>query len=323
MSRLNTVQAVGKGSPILGSVVAWSAKNISVAADKLAAIGKRHGLEPRDKSWNAAYSQGYGKVYEAHEKNGDEISCDELDVDAQNIATWQIDRRKETSIDGRKDAIERDYRCFIQIDYTSGKATSKRDPKLAAELEKAAAEAKELRNTTDVTKMLEKLFEGIDLIPLRDQGGAYFVFAADKAAIDRAAAFIADVAKTLDKRLSFDCDDRADCRFLQFDFPATPSNQQSASEAWTTFVQSKLAEYQDAINDFDPESTKPATMEAMARRITELRGRIEAHVGVMLTRADDVNKAMAAAKSKLMDKIRATDAAAARKSKASKSKKAS
>ncbi len=152
----------------------------------------------------------------------------------------------------------------------------------------------EERTSNDITKIVQKLFdlesEGCPMLfPIRDQGGAYFVFQKHQDFVERIKDFLTRLGGEL-------------TTFPVADAEAYGGKNTGVANTVASTVEAVITEHEEAVAAFGLD-TRQTTLEAQATKIKETRVRIQALADHLGDRVQDLLKSVDAANQKLTDRI--------------------
>jgi hypothetical protein len=138
------------------------------------------------------------------------------------------------------------------------------------------------RYANDITRMIQKLFESNgDLISIRPAGGCYFVPEQHTGLCDKVERFLQSIGGDAS-------------RWEQF---ASERNKQNAAAAIRDQINGMIAEYKTYVTDLDLSNQSKANR--AAKRIADIRLKLECYRGVLSDYSKDIETAVASASSDL------------------------
>jgi len=154
---------------------------------------------------------------------------------------------------------------MLTLDKVSGKVSGDL-PGLETLAQEALDECIAVRNGSDVTRVIQRLFErNADLFPIREHGGCYFAPAEHSSFVDR----IDRMVKSLNGNLR------------RFPVPkGTPHGDRSVCEAVTSGIASLIEDHLHAIETFGGD-TRPHTIERAAEHIRQTRFKVESYAAYL------------------------------------------
>jgi hypothetical protein len=145
----------------------------------------------------------------------------------------------------------------------------------------------EARNTSDITRVVQTLFEeNSEMYPIRDQGGAYFI---PKEKLD----FVYKVADFLDKLGG---------QLRRFEIVDSDYARESVKDSMAEAIIKAVEDHEAAIESFTI-NTRADTMNAAAERIKETRHKVEGYAYLLRDRSDELIKKIDKANKKLSAQI--------------------
>ena len=261
-------------------------------------------------TWNARSSGRivYHDVRKALAANGfDEELCSELHPRSafkRAAAQMQTDRqidfvhdndvelvfqftKKALHENNGKSEIEFAKECFVRVNKTSGEVTSK-NKEIRERAQALLNEAMEARNTSDITKIVQGLFEkNADLFPVRDQGGVYFVPNEFAEFTGRVESFLQALGGELNR----------------WPIPAgTDSGDRAVSGAIADAMTRLIEEHTAAVEEFSLE-TRHSSIEQTAERIKQTRVKIEAYASYLSDKSAAMLEEVGKANAKLQKRV--------------------
>lgn len=188
------------------------------------------------------------------------------------------------------DRLNYNYEAVLTLDKVTGVVTSADSPALAARAQTLIATIADERTPSDVTRIVQMLFEfnaDNDLFPVRKAGGCYFVPQRHADLLDRMERFLTDVGGSL----------------RRFPVPAgTRQGDKSVAESVTDGVESLLAEYTARVGDFDADS-RDSTLERHVERLNQVRFKIESYAEFLVESRDELMAGLEKARAALRLKV--------------------
>lgn len=262
----------------LGAIVAWRVPNevaLATLRDELAAAG----LDPElagDLHVRHVLSRALRDMREGR------VICKLRKVDTDTVA-FQLTRQ----IPG---AAAVDYLPETVITLNLATSAIGADvPELAEEARRLVLEHSQKRLTNDITRLVQSLFDAhkADLIPIREQGGVYFVPDRHGALVDKVRKFLAGIGGRLS---SF---------AVKLGHGETSA---SVAESLTEYLTGLVAEFRQTCAELSSD-TGAKIVERRHARIADLRGRLESYRALLGTLGDSVGANIDAAERELMARI--------------------
>lgn len=150
------------------------------------------------------------------------------------------------------------------------------------------------RLTSDLTRLVQRIYESkrADLVPIREQGGAYFVPDMHRELVNSTRQLLDAIGGKL---RSFDV------RLGSGDTSA------SVADSLSDYLTDLIGEFRASCEDINNESSKRST-DARHARIAELRRKLECYGGLLSTYSEVINGQIAAAEQELLAKLAASPA---------------
>ena len=265
-------------SPMFGRIVTWQVKRGSTRThqDVIDALNKA-GLDPgvaRKIMPKFAFSRACKKLQ-------DEAVFDVVKESADSVK-FQLTKKSMANEEWTysKDTI-------LTLNKITGDISCKKSD-IEQKAQKLLNEALEIRTTSDVTHMIQTLFEkNGDLFSIRDQGGVYFVPVEYEDFTMKVEKFLNELGGELS----------------QFPIPkGTKEGDRSIQNAVADAFLNLISDHESAMELFTI-NTRADTMAAAAERIKITRVKIEAYASYLQGKSKDLLKAVDAAKKKLDNKI--------------------
>ena len=248
------------GADLIGEIITWDVEATEVTADDLRLALSDAGLDPKLVK-PIAYSDAFRRAMRRLASKTTIVRC--VDDTADQIR-YQITR--EFKDDG-SDGLEYARECQVALTKADGSLACP-DP---ATLDRARHETDRqynYRTGQDVSRGIFRLFDDarradLDLIPLRERGGVYFVRRERAGFVDQVDRFLAALNRRLNR------------------FPIAKSrDNRSVREAVADKMRSLISEYEEAVEAFG-EDTRERTLEAAAQRVQTLRVKVESYAAYL------------------------------------------
>ena len=264
----------------LGHIVAWRVPS-QVSLDALRAGLRTAGLDedlagdlhPRHVLSRALRDMKQGRVIAKLQSVSDDAVSFQLT--AQLVGSDSVDYQRE---------------AIVHLDLRSG-VVSADDAAIEQRARELVAEHSAKRMTSDLTRLVQHLYDAhkADLVPIREQGGAYFVPDAHSALVDQSRVFLGAIGGRLNSfAVRLGCGDTAE----------------SVADAMADYITGLVAEFRASCADLTPES-RQGVIGRRAERISELRQRLECYRGLLGATADGIDSAIKAAEAELLARISA------------------
>ncbi len=277
-AKLQDVSGKLNGTVLLGEVVAWNARSET----------KRTFQDVVDALKRAKLDHEVAKEFMP--RFAFSRACKELtdqaviDVVKENDTTIKFQFTKK-SMKGEDWEFAKD--CNLELDKKTGQVTCKKK-----ELQTKAQELLDAaiieRNTSDITRIVQALFEQqTDLLPVRDQGGAYLVLIEHIDIANKIGQFLKDVGGKL----------------RRFPIPAgTHTGDEAVQDTIASAIMGLIKDHEQAVDQFTV-NTRGDTMTNAANKIKATRNKIEGYAVHLKDKADLLMKEIDKANKKLKQKI--------------------
>jgi hypothetical protein len=200
-----------------------------------------------------------------------------------DMAFFQLTKETKTATQ-----FEYEHETDVALDTKTG-AIHCADPAIAHQAAKLLAEHNQKRMTGDMTRLLQKFYDSFmaDLIPIREQGGAYFVPDVHRDLVDTTRTFLERIGgrlRSFDVRLGSD------------------DTSQSVAESMTEYLKQLIGDFRESCADVDGTSRK----DVKARRrgsVVELRHKLELYKGLLGGYAESIEEQIKTADEELLRKL--------------------
>jgi hypothetical protein len=259
----------------IGEVISWTAREVARSDLRAACRSVGAPLPEETTAWQVAAARGIAATCGA---KADYVAA-RLRPQPGESARWHVATR-------RREHDKAEYQSAGLVIVRDGEAGTAYVGSVPVPVVRAIEYARFVASAGDVSEIISEVIGGgaAGLIPLRERGGAYYVPAAYRAAVDQAAEILG----------------RTGGRMLRF--RVGESDRASAAEAVAAHVERLAAELSAEV----AELTREGAITARAARINELRAYIGAHSTVL---ADLAARCEAALRSAESDIMRALDGA--------------
>lgn len=276
---------IAGGMKLLGEIIAWNPKGPHSHKAVVAALAKAGLATTVAKEFKPANAMN-----RAIKSLEEQRQINVLGEDSAQV-TFQLTR---TSLgeDAEGKVLEFKKECRLRLDKQTGAIACKNaDVKAKAEAE--LARAMDERTTSDISTIIDRLFKDYvganptgDLIPIREQGGAYLVLASHAGFVDSMENFITELGGKL----------------RRFPVPAgTRHGDAAVQDQLAGMLTDLIGEHKEAVSKFTLH-TRADSIEATAKRINDTRVKIEAYAaylseesGRLLGEVDAANAELTAA----------------------------
>ncbi|MBA4192807.1 MAG: hypothetical protein C0467_32995 [Planctomycetaceae bacterium] len=268
---------VGKGTRLLGEVIAWACPGLSVTHTALVAALEVADLDPgvaRELAPRHAFARACRVL-------SDQRIIRPVAEDASTI-TFQF-----TAESRNDDKFEYTLETMISLDKQTGSVSCEL-PGLATLAQEELDRCIAVRTGSDVTRVIQKLFERqADLFPIRPGGGCYFTPIRHAVFVDR----IQDLLNRVGGRL------------LRFPVPVgTTEGDRSVTQAVADGLAAVVAEHRHAVALFGSD-TREDTLKRAAERIRTTKYKLNAYAEYLAGEKERLDRAVADAEAELRDKV--------------------
>jgi len=260
---------VGEGKlpkKMLGEIITWKIQSVAISHSDLLS-----GLMASDLDCDVAK--------ELAPRNAFARACSKLD--SERIIRKIAEDHEKISFQFTREALEDGkfnyhFESLLFLDKHSGNITSEN-----LELEQLAKEefgrCMEERTATDVTKIVQRLFERhADLFSIRDQGGAYFVPEIHHDFVVKVESFVRNIGGSLQR----------------FPIPAgSPQGDRAVQEAVANGLQGIIDEHMEAVQKFG-EDTRPDTLRRAEEKVRLTKLKIEGYSFYLDRKREDLEASL-------------------------------
>lgn len=175
----------------------------------------------------------------------------------------------------------------IVFDDATGKLATD-DATIGATLDQTAQHITETRTASDVTRIVQRIVEnsGVDLIPVREQGGAYFV--------PQGSGVIGQVAIVLEA---------IGGELSRFACTIGHGSDASVANTITDYMLKQIAELQESVTELGEKGIRADVKSRRLSRVAELRERVAAYATLVTTQGSRLTDAINAAEEMLLAKL--------------------
>jgi hypothetical protein len=274
-------------SALLGEVVAWSMRQSETQFSDVMKALEVAGLDPAEAKELSPRSAWTRATREMKENR----TIDKIDAKG-GLVKFQFTHKALEH--GR---FEFDYELTVTLDCDTGKVTCDEKPEFAKHAEELLVQAMARRNASDITRLVQRLFEKhADLFPIvPDKGVAYFV-------PDKHKEFTAKVERFLNAMGG---------SLHRLPVPkGTDEGNRSVKEAVNSGLEALLKELNDSVAEWDGD-TRPKTMERAVDKFQAIAYKVDAYADYLASSQDALKAKLEAAKRGMMEKITAASEPAA------------
>lgn len=184
--------------------------------------------------------------------------------------------------------IEYHRECEVACDLETGCLTGD-SPEIVAKAQEYLDEHREKRLTGDLTRLVQKVFDArkADLVPIREQGGAYFVPHTHTDLVDSVRKLLKGIGgrlRSFDVRLG------------------SADTSESVAESLGEYLIDMVAEFRESCSDVTGDSRKDVVSRRQDR-VAELRSRLDCYRGILAGWADHIGEQIDKADLSLMEQL--------------------
>ena len=269
--------SVGAGARLLGEVIAWACPGLSVEHSILVAAleaaeldsGVARELAPRHAFARACRTLSERRI---------------IRPVAEDANTMKFQFTAESRND---DKFEYTLETMLTLDKQTGSVTCEL-PGLATTAQEELDHCIAVRNGSDVTRIVQKLFERqADLFAIRPGGGCYFTPIRHVVFVDK----IQDLLNRVGGRL------------LRFPVPAgTSEGDRSVTQAVADGLAAVVTEHRHAVSQFGTD-TREDTLKRAAEKIRTTKYKLAVYAEYLAGENERLNRAVADAEAELREKV--------------------
>jgi hypothetical protein len=265
------------GTELLGEIITWNCAGIGAKHLEVVEALRASGLDEsvaRELAPRHAFARACRKLSDARIIR--QVAEDETTIRFQFTAEHREDNQ-----------FYYDLETMLSLNKASGLVTCSL-PALAELAQNELDRCLEARTSSDVTRIIQKLFERrADLFPIREQGGVYYVPQEHVRFVDKIQGFVV----------------RLNGRLPRFPIPAgTPEGDRSVKESVAAGLSALIGEHEQAVASFG-EDTRQSTLERAAERIRQTRFKIEAYSIYLAEEKSRLEDKLASAARSLREKV--------------------
>ena len=279
--RANGFPSPAPGSEIHGEIIAWDTEGVTVTFAHLLEALDDSGLDrsvarrmlPRNAFARACRRLSENRIIRKVDEDEAVIRF-QFTAEAKDGPRFRYDLETILSLHKESGDIE----CSI--------------PGLADRARAAVDEAMGTRNGGDVTRVIQKLFDDktkadLDLVPIRPQGGAYFVRKERLDFVDHVEAFVI----------------RLNARLVRLPIAAgSDHGDRCVRDAVAARMTALIGEFESAVESFGTD-TRERTLTAAAERVRLLRHKVDSYATYLDTEKGRLGEALARAAARLRAKV--------------------
>lgn len=239
-----------------GNIASWESPKDEVQFDDLRRALDRNGFDeelakemaPRNAFSRACKQMKEARVIDKVEETGDEIK---FQLTKKSLVGTELEYTKE---------------CDLYLNKDSGRVHGT-DDQLALHAESLVIHHQSVRCSADITRLIQKIFDtqGGDLVPVRKQGGIYFVPHTHTELIHRVGSLMAALGGSLNL-FAIDAEDE--------------KTKESVANQMTDHLLNLIGEFKDSCRGITDE-TGQAVIERRCETAKEIRGKLESYQSLL------------------------------------------
>jgi len=281
----NKAQQIAHGIDLWGEVISWKPGDGNVTHTQILNALAANSMDAKAER-ELTFETAFGRAAKKLEREG--VMIDETKDHGDEVVFQVTTRTKLVNEDGDEEWKFK-KKAYLRLHKTTGVVTSK-DAELAIRTKEALDTAKEARTGGDVTFVVQRLLDaqaGMDLMPIREQGGAYFVAITYQAFLQQLDGFLRQVGG----------------RIKRFPIPkGTQQGDAAVQESVADYLAGLLADMETAVSGFTSH-TRVDTIEGAAVRISDAKVKVEAYAQYLGDKQSELLAAVDAANAKLVEQI--------------------
>lgn len=266
------------GQGQLGTIVSWRVPSTVSLGDLRQALVSA-GLDPtlagdmapRNALRRALRDMKEGRVIRQLRREGDKLW---FQFTAEHLSKYEASYDKEAELS--LDVSTSDVWCSV--------------PELQDEASRLLNENLQKRLTSDLTRLVQKVYDArrADLVPIREQGGAYFVPDMHREVVEKSRTLLGAIGgnlRSFDVRLG------------------SADTAESVAESLAEYLRGLITEYRDSTTDVTKD-TRTGVLNRRAGTSKEIRRRIECYASIMGTYRDQLVEEMAEADRQFVENLK-------------------
>jgi hypothetical protein len=263
---------------LLGEVISWDLGSAECSYQEVVDSLTEAGLDPaaaREMKPRTAFTRACKHLKEQR-------TIDKLKVE-KGQATFQF-----TGKELKDDRLAFDYQCLVKLNTETGEVSCPENSTLETQARELIAHAMQTRNSSDVTRIVQKMFlEHADLYAIHRRGYAHFVPECHRSFTEKVEKFVTKLGGKL----------------VRFPVPkGTPEGNASVKEAVQKGLSDLLTELTDTVSAWD-DSTRQDTMDRAIKRWEAISYKVSAYSEYLESEQDRLQEALAKAKEGLAKRI--------------------
>jgi hypothetical protein len=202
----------------------------------------------------------------------------------QDEIVFQLNRIEK---DSNGDGYEYPHETEISLEKSSGRVTCP-DKNLEHDVQVLLNAEMERRTSGDITKVVQTLFQraGSELIPIREQGGAYFVPAHMTQFVDKVVQFLGDI----------------DGSVRRFGGLSGDGTRESLADAIGDHFETMIKEFRDTIQSLNQE-TSDDVRKRRSEKLDQIRQQLESYRGLLQLSAEEIGSQLDQAEREMFSKL--------------------
>lgn len=193
-----------------------------------------------------------------------------------------------------KERIDYSYEAIVRVDKKTGDVICFEDPALGIQAADLLDAEMETRNTGDITRLIQRIFEDQqgDLIALRDGGGFYFVPTAQVGLVDQVETLTKHIGGSV-RRLSIAIEEDG----------SDSGTRQSIAESMVDHFNGLIEDFKDSCKTFNIDTNA----EAVGRRtdkLIKLRTKLISYTSILQDQAEGISDAIKQADDEMLARLR-------------------
>lgn len=192
-----------------------------------------------------------------------------------------------------KERIDYSYEAIVRVDKKTGDVMCMEDPALGAQAADLLDAEMEARNSGDITRLIQRIFEDQqgDLIALRDQGGFYFVPTAHVGIVDQVEKLAKHIGGSV-RRLSIAIDGNG----------SDDGTRQSIAESMVDHFNGLVKDFRDSCKTFSVD-TDAETVGRRTDKLIKLRTKLISYTGILQDQAEGISDAIKQADNEMLARL--------------------
>lgn len=258
---------------MLGTVVSWTAPSKTMKTQDLQSAALAAGLDPtlvKPVSYRSAFKRASREISD--------------DLIVRRIADGETEDYQVTLESKHDDEFFYTKHCNIKVNKSTGVVECDNE-EIQKQVQARVDFHVEHQNTSDMTRLIQKVFSKneADLVPLRRQGGVYFVPQSQNELLVKVDAFVAAIGGSL----------------FKYHLSTTSDTAESVATNMSNYLRGLISELKDSCKEIDTD-TPDYVLARRFQKFAVLRMKVECHGELLRNMANSVQAEIDAAEQEVM-----------------------